>query len=256
MTLKANGRKSEILSTILREYTFSEAKGKYCIYLLVSPIGKCYVGQTKNLNRRFKCYERLHCKQQRLLYNALNKYGFENFICKIIDICSDQNEADKKEIMYIQNFGSMNNKYGYNLQSGGHNGSPSLETKNKIRNTLLGPNLSRGVSRTKEVKLKISKSLVGRIFSEAHRKNFSISLNKTLKYRKTKYLYVLRNPSNQIIYVKRIGSFCRKRKLDEKKLYAVLRGDRSHSLGWVLLRKIKMTNKNKNLAIDKNLYPN
>ena len=45
------------------------------IYKLTSPSGKCYIGQSINLDKRLNMYRLLHCKAQTHLYRALLKYG-------------------------------------------------------------------------------------------------------------------------------------------------------------------------------------
>jgi len=51
----------------------------YSVYILTSPSGKKYVGQTNNVHNRFIFYKNLICKYQKKLYNALTKYGWYNF---------------------------------------------------------------------------------------------------------------------------------------------------------------------------------
>ena len=77
--------------------------GKYgVIYCLTSPSGKCYIGQSWNVKERWKVYKRIKgIKQQVKLYNALLKYGPDNFIFDIIDLCETQIEMDNKEIFYM-----------------------------------------------------------------------------------------------------------------------------------------------------------
>lgn len=67
------------------------------IYMLVSPSNKKYIGQTINIKTRFNRYKNLHCKNQRKLYNALAKYGFDKFKISIIKTV----ESDSKEALSI-----------------------------------------------------------------------------------------------------------------------------------------------------------
>jgi predicted GIY-YIG superfamily endonuclease len=48
----------------------------YCIYKITSPSEKVYIGQSRNIQRRVKNYKRIDCKQQTILYNSINKYGW------------------------------------------------------------------------------------------------------------------------------------------------------------------------------------
>lgn len=91
------------------------------IYKITNNInGKVYIGQTvTTLNKRW----REHCCQARqgdksyYLYNAMRKYGIENFSIEKIEDCanSDLNIREKYWIKYYDSFGSN----GYNLTIGG-----------------------------------------------------------------------------------------------------------------------------------------
>lgn len=94
-------------------------KGFGFIYIYTSPNGKKYVGQTttsliKRSGKRGQGY--LGCK---VFYNAIKKYGFNNFIPEIIGEFRFE-ELNEKERYYIKEF----NTYvpnGYNLKDGGQN---------------------------------------------------------------------------------------------------------------------------------------
>lgn len=45
------------------------------IYKLTSPSGKCYIGQSVQLEIRHRRYKNLECDRQPKLYNAILKYG-------------------------------------------------------------------------------------------------------------------------------------------------------------------------------------
>lgn len=57
------------------------------IYKITSPSGKVYIGQSTNIEKRWRTYKRLQCKNQTLLYRSLNKYGPEEHIFEILEIC-------------------------------------------------------------------------------------------------------------------------------------------------------------------------
>lgn len=102
------------------------------IYKLTSPNGKCYIGQTRDVESRFRSYRTLHKRvhSQRKIYNALKKYGPENFTYEIIQECLNQNELNDAEIHWIEKFDSIAN--GYNLMTGGSYGTHSEETRRKL----------------------------------------------------------------------------------------------------------------------------
>lgn len=95
------------------------------IYKLTSPNGKCYIGQTFNIKKRISEYKTFHhCQNQRKIYNALKKYGFDNFILDILEeITFEEVNTIKEilnslEIMYISKYNSI--KEGYNICVGGN----------------------------------------------------------------------------------------------------------------------------------------
>ena len=58
------------------------------IYKITSPSGRIYIGQSMNLERRINEYKKLNnCKGQSKLYLSLIKYGAENHIYEIIELC-------------------------------------------------------------------------------------------------------------------------------------------------------------------------
>ena len=48
------------------------------IYLIRNPLNACYVGQSIDIERRWKSYKRLDCKSQRKLYQSLVFFGVQN----------------------------------------------------------------------------------------------------------------------------------------------------------------------------------
>ncbi len=158
------------------------------IYRLTNKInGKMYHGQTteENINIRWDKYRRLECKNQKKLYSALKKYGWDNFLAEVIDTTpQNQSQLDALEISYIAEFDSMNN--GYNCDPGGRGGKKSEETKRRLseinkgnNNPMFGKHHSEetkklmsdarkgknhynfGKHRSNDTKTKISKSLSG-----------------------------------------------------------------------------------------------
>jgi group I intron endonuclease len=69
------------------------------VYKITSPTNKIYIGQSVNIERRFKEYRYLNCKSQTKLYFSLKKHGVENHVFEILEEC---NEYDllKKETYY------------------------------------------------------------------------------------------------------------------------------------------------------------
>ena len=68
-------------------------KNKNCgIYKITSPTGKVYIGQSKNIKRRFLEYEKIiRVEKQVILYKSFKKYGWENHQFDIIEYCTEEN---------------------------------------------------------------------------------------------------------------------------------------------------------------------
>lgn len=104
----------------------------YCIYMHKNKInGKIYIGQSCNLNVRWHPVSYKDCSY---FYNAIQKYGWDNFEHIILEDHLSIEEADQKEKYYIEKYNTLNRDCGYNLKSGGNQGYVlSTETKQKIK---------------------------------------------------------------------------------------------------------------------------
>ena len=96
------------------------------IYKITNKINqKVYIGKTlKNIQSRWKehCrdYKKSRC-ETRPLYNAMNKYGIENFCIEELECCPD-NIIDEREKFWIKQYNSyigFVNSQGYNATLGG-----------------------------------------------------------------------------------------------------------------------------------------
>ena len=156
-----------------------------CIYKLVSPSGKVYIGQTsRTFEKRFK----EHCSGTSggtIIEKALKKYGPENFITEILLICDD-NLLNEYETDFIKKYDCIEPK-GYNIRSGGSAGKHSDISKERMRQSKLGcknPNYGKPRSdKFKEI-MKEKKSgenhhFFGKTLSIEHKQALSISHKKT-----------------------------------------------------------------------------
>lgn len=140
----------------------------YCVYKHTSPSGKCYIGIT-SMNPPEKRWKngrgyRLH----QYFYNAIQKYGWNNFKHEILFRDLTKEEAEQKEIELIEEFKSAECKYGYNISLGGSSvGKHSEETKKKLSIA------STGRKHTEEEIKRQSEKQMGRIVSEETRKKIS-----------------------------------------------------------------------------------
>ena len=128
--------------------------------------GKCYIGQTwnKDLQKYFRNSHRF-VKGRTKLYNAILKYGSDNFKIESILVVDTQLEADKQEVFFISQYNSVQN--GYNLRSGGSHGRHSEESKRKISEA------GKGRKHSEESKKKISASHIGKKLSTSTKRKMS-----------------------------------------------------------------------------------
>jgi group I intron endonuclease len=57
------------------------------IYKITSPTNKIYIGQSIDIDDRFRKYKNLNCNRQTIIYNSLKKYGWKQHTFEIIEEC-------------------------------------------------------------------------------------------------------------------------------------------------------------------------
>jgi len=122
------------------------------IYMLTSPSGKSYIGQTtKTVEERFRQHQQ---KNNRCvaIYNAIQYHGWDAFEKNWYEV--PDGDLNKHEELMIEVLGTLSPD-GYNLREGGGSNKPSEETKQKIRETHIG------MTHTEESKQKMSESRIG-----------------------------------------------------------------------------------------------
>lgn len=124
------------------------------IYKVISPFNKTYVGQSVNIEKRFKQYKRLDCKKQPKLYNSLIKHGINNHKFEVIEECSLE-QLNEREIYWKQYYNTINEGLNCELFDIGQGGHRSNTVKHKISNSL------KGKIKTLEHCLNLSKSKIG-----------------------------------------------------------------------------------------------
>ncbi len=133
------------------------------IYRLIFPNGKYYIGQSVNIRARLSCYRAINCKEQKKLFNAIKKYGWNNVKYDILLCAGDKENLDNAEIYYIKKFNTI--KSGYNIVLGGLGclgRTCSEDTKKKISAKNKGRVSNRkGVKLSDASKRKISLSKKG-----------------------------------------------------------------------------------------------
>lgn len=90
------------------------------IYKITNKInGKCYIGQAVNIKRRWKSHKEIAFKKNHPgysypLYQAIRKYGLENFNFEVLEECKKE-QLEEKEIFYIAKYDSYKNGYNQNI---------------------------------------------------------------------------------------------------------------------------------------------
>jgi group I intron endonuclease len=157
------------------------------IYKITSPSGKIYIGQSIDIERRFRSYNKLsHCKQQIILYNSFIKYGVENHIFEVIEQCETiyLNERER----YWQDFFDVLKK-GLNCKltnTKDKSGKMSDESKIKMSKKLIGNKKTLGLKRSEKQKKQISERMKGNIPWNLGIKRTKIELLKMSENRKGK----------------------------------------------------------------------
>lgn len=110
--------------------------GNYCVYVHTSPSNKAYIGITsKDIKERWGL-DGSHYKKNKHFWNAIQKYGWDNFKHEVLFENLTKEKACKIEILLIALFNTQNPYFGYNISPGGELGFTgchlSDETKQKI----------------------------------------------------------------------------------------------------------------------------
>ena len=119
----------------------SETKN-YKVYIHINKINsKKYIGITKqSVKRRWQSgYGYYNQNKTNYFWNAIHKYGWNNFDHIILEENLTHKETNEKERYYIAFYKSNNPNYGYNLTLGGDGflgQKRSEETKKKISKTV------------------------------------------------------------------------------------------------------------------------
>lgn len=141
------------------------------IYKITNQLnGEVYIGQTtKSLEERMIWHRNAFVSQvDTHLYNAMHKYGWDNFVAEVIDssACTKE-ELDALERYYIKEYNSMVD--GYNMTEGGESNPMNCRRSREKHDKIM---------RSNEVRTKISESMKLSYAerggpSEEHRKHLS-----------------------------------------------------------------------------------
>lgn len=138
------------------------------IYKITSPSGKIYIGQSKNIEKRFGYYKRLECRAQPKIYNSFMKYGVNEHKFEIVEECLIEN-LNFKERYYQELYKTIGEK-GLNCIL------TETEYQKKEDSELTKKNRSESKMGIKNPMYRLKGSLnplYGRKLNDSHKKNLS-----------------------------------------------------------------------------------
>ena len=176
----------------------------YNIYKATNKInGKVYIGFASNLSKRKHRhkYYALVKNVTSCFYNAIKKYGWDNFDWKVIYQSKDRlhclNVMERFFIEEYRSYIGFSNCQGYNMTIGGDGA------------------LGNHKSKTFEHKKRISQSHKGKKLSNEHILNAAHARSKD---------YIMIEPNGKVINIKNMSDFCRIHKLNQSHMISVFLG--------------------------------
>lgn len=104
------------------------------IYKIVNPKGSVYIGQSWNIEKRHRAYERAFCRSQRKPYHSIKYYGWEAHTFSVVHslpIDVSQEVLNRYEEVYYDQYTTCSTST-LNIRKPGSNGKLSAETKKKL----------------------------------------------------------------------------------------------------------------------------
>jgi group I intron endonuclease len=213
----------------------------YCYYCI--PTGRKYIGQTRNERKRknshFYCSK--YTTDNNKFYNAIRKYGWENFIYGIIGEFNLL-DLDDMETYYIQEYNTVNE--GYNTLSVGvscnrsyfawNKGKRNVYTLSEETKKLMSENRqnrkwwNNGIEETWVENPPNSNWLPGRLPS-----HFEKSKQGAIKS-SVKYLLEIISPTGEKFITNNVRQFCRENNLCRVGFYRVIKGTNDDYRGWTV----------------------
>ena len=116
-------------------------QNNYCVYKHTSPNGKVYIGITCK-KPQYRWNKGKGYINNSYFYNAIQKYGWDNFTHEILESELPFEKACFLEKQYIEKYKSSNREFGYNSSIGGECSGkgviPSEQTRKKLSEALKG----------------------------------------------------------------------------------------------------------------------
>lgn len=116
---------------------------KYSVYLhRLKSDNRVYIGMTKQKVKK-RWQRGLGYEHSVRFFEAIKKYGWDNFEHIVIYENLSQEDAEKKEKELIKKYKSTDERYGFNICDGGLNPSIPIELREKISKTEKGKKISK-----------------------------------------------------------------------------------------------------------------
>lgn len=238
-------------------HEFSKYINMKCyIYQIQNTINqKRYIGLTaKDLHKRWTAHRNMaKAKPNRVLYDAINKYGIDNFIFEVLETFEDISfdELLTKEVEYIKKYNSFT-PGGYNMTLGGEGTighKLSEESRRKMSESRTG---KKRQPFSEEHKVKIGLAHKGKKISEAHKdiisqkfsgkgnpmygKTFTEEHRQKMTLTKSqKILGYLKSPKGETIEIRNITQFCKANNLCIPGIAKLLKGKHKSYSNWTKL---------------------
>jgi group I intron endonuclease len=148
------------------------------IYKITSPVGRVYIGQSIDVEKRFIQYQGLsHCKSQVRLYNSLKKHTPYSHIYEVLEECSFE-DLNTRERYWQEQFQVMGKK-GLNCKltaTSEQKQVMSQQVRSKISKTLIENSFWKGKLQSEEHIRKRAESLSKHVKTDKHKQNISKAL--------------------------------------------------------------------------------
>ena len=114
-------------------------------------------------------------KECKHFWNAIQKYGWDNFSHEVLYSNMSKEEACAMEKELIRRYKTQDGNFGYNIYEGGECPEIPDETRKKMSKSMMGNKNGLGKPCSEEKKRKISSAQKGKKFSEEHKHAISMA---------------------------------------------------------------------------------
>lgn len=239
----------------------NESKSFGIIYCYINEINsKCYVGQTVDFEKRKRehLYRAKNSIHNMCFYNAIRKYGIDNFRWEILCECNSKEELNEMEKYYIKLYNTKAPN-GYNLTDGGE-GMFGFKHTDKAKKKMSESHV--GIKRTDETKKKISETCKGNKHTDDTKKKISeskrghsVSINTRKKISKTlkevltdedkrkigensSKIYEITYPDGKTVIIKGLKLWCEENNLNYNSVKNTYKKNNSYK-GYKIIKKDK-----------------